>query len=81
MDSLQSVLGQGLAVSLIVSGVAFGFSKVWPYIVTRDTEERARRYDIDILQSQAQIDAIKAQVALVDAFTAFSTVLEKFADR
>lgn len=81
MDTLSTLLSNGLAVALIIGGAAFAAGKVWPYVATRDSEERARRYDIDMLQSQAQIDAIKAQLAFSEAIRTFSTVVQKCIDK
>lgn len=75
MDIL-SLLSNGLAVALIIGGAAFLAGKVWPYLVERDHEERARRYDVDILQAQAQIDAIKAQQALSQSIVSLATVMQ-----
>lgn len=73
----MDVINQGLAITLILAGVSFAYSKLWPYFTARDAEERARRYDIDILQAQAQIDAIKAQQALAHSIALFADVLGK----
>jgi len=70
-----SLLSNGLAVALIIGGAAFLAGKVWPYLTIRDTEERARRYDIDMLQAQAQLDAIKAQMVFATAIDTFSGVV------
>lgn len=74
---LNTLLGQGLAIALVLGGAIWALKDLWPYIHKRDREERERRYSLGTIQANAQLEQARSIGELARAIDGFTIVLER----
>lgn len=71
---LNTLLGQGLAIMLVVGAGIFIWRELWPYLRIRDEQQRHRHFEIET----AYVGSIKAAA---DAQVLFARVMDNLCKR
>jgi hypothetical protein len=71
---INTLLGQGLAILLVVGGLIWGWRELWPYLRQRDIEQRERHAELESSYVATMIAAAESQVT-------FARVMENLCHR